>query len=441
MVMGVDPAQATNPTLPPPNPALASPTLSPLPGTVGPSDVGNSSSTPSMMALPVQPANSSSNGPGIDASDQHKFYTFSVDLRETYDDNVNTASSNPQSALETTISPSVLVNFPMENTQFSASYTFGATYYSNTGGTGSNVQYSNQFIAQLKHDFSERFSLNASDEVLDSTEPNLFGTTGTPYRNGQNISNAFSSGLSAQWTPLVGAQTTYANTIVRYSDGAVATGQDSMENTASQSVSFSLVPKISVNFGGVFDTITYDDVSRGYTSYSVFVGSTWQALPNVTASLRGGGSYTETQQTAFNGQTSNVGSLSPYVDLSASWQIGERSSLSGDYSHEVTPSDQVGANGQESDRISANFNYAVSPLLSTHLQLVYTYSDISGGLINSSSLQSYDETDYAVDAGAAYNFVKYFSLNLDITESGVSSQLPDRNYSRSQLSVGVRGTY
>jgi hypothetical protein len=439
-------AQTTDTSPPPPSPAVASPTYSAPPGTIAPSDVGNSAATPSTAALPAQPAGTTStgtsgNGPGIDASNLHKFWTISVDLRETYDDNVNTTNNNRVTALETSILPSILVDFPMENTEFSASNTFGGTYYTDTGGTGNNLQYSEQFVAQFRHDFSGRFSLTASEQFIDSTEPDLFGTTGTPYRDGRNITNAFNSGLNAQWTPVIGTQTTYANNVVRYDDPNLALIQNNLENTATQSVSFSLVPKISLNCGGIYDSVGYDTVNRGYTSYSGFVGTTWQALPNITATIRGGGSYTESKQTETNGQTATLSQVAPYADVSASWQIGERSSLSGDYSHEVTPSDYVGANGQESDRVSANFSYAVTPQISTHLQLVYTYSDVSGSLVNTQGAPSYTETVYDVDAGAAYNFVKYFSLTFDVTESGVSSEIAALSYTRDQVSFGVRGTY
>ena len=413
---------------------------------LGPTDIGNTSSTPALLALPaVQsngPTNSQVSAP-MDASNQHKFYTFSVGLRETYDDNVATSSSNKQSALETAISPSVVVNFPMENTQFSAAYNFNATYYTQTGGTGNNLQYTHQFNAALTHDFSERFSLNLSDNLIDSPEPNLYGTTGTPYRDGQNVSNAFAGGLSAQWTPLFGTSTTYANTIVRYlNNPSVAADQDSMENTASQTFSFTVVPTFSVNFGGIFDTIDYDQNPRGYTSLTSFIGGTWETLPNLSLSLRVGGSYTETDQLLADGSTASATQASPYVDLSGTWKIGERSTLSADYSHETTPSDDAGSNAQESDRVSANFNYQINPLVSTHFQLSYTYSDVSGAdIFLTSSLNSYTETVYAADLGATYNFIKYFSVSLDISESGVSSELPGLDYNREELSVGVRGTY
>ncbi len=397
-----------------------------------------------MMALPVEPGSISpgGNGPGMDAANTHKFYTFSVGLRETYDDNVGTNNANKQSALETSISPGVVVDFPMGNTEFTAGYTFTGTYYTQTAGTGKNLQYSNQFSAQLKHDFSERFTLNISDYLVDSPDPNIYGTTGTPYRDGQNLSNAFTGGLSAQWTPLLGTQTTYSNTIVRYLNNPdEAADQDNEQNTVSHTFSFTVIPTVSANFGGIFDTINYDQNPRGYDSYTGFIGGSWEALPNVSLSLRVGGSYTLTNQIQLDGTTTSQSQLSPYVDLSGSWQIGERSSLTADYSHETTPSDYFGSNAQESDRVSANFNYLVNPMVSTHLQISYTYSDITGADLYLAGSNSYTETVYEADLGANYNFIKYFSVSLDIIESGVSSQIESRTYSRDEVAVGVRGTY
>jgi hypothetical protein len=448
IVFGTDPSQVTAPSIAPPLPNATSPT----PGTAGPTDIGNTPGTPAMLALPEQssgPTNSQISGP-VDASNLHKFYTYSVALRETYDDNVGTTSTNKQTALETEISPGVVVNFPMENTQFSAGYSFDATYYTQTAGTGNNLQYSHRFNAQLSHDFSSRFSLNMGDSLIDSPEPNLYGTTGTPYRDGQNVSNSFTAGLSAQWTPLFGTSTTYSNTIVRYLDsGDIAAQQDSMENTASETCSFTIVPTFSVSFGGIFDTVEYDQDLRGYTSLTGFIGGTWETLPNVTLSLRVGGSYTETDQLLADGSTASATQVAPYVDLSGSWQIGERSSLTADYSHETTPSDYFGSNAQESDRVSGNFNYQINPLLSTHFQLSYTYSVVSGADIYlTSSTNSYTETVYAADLGASYNFIKYFSVSLDISESGVSSGASSSgvsgsslDYNREEVSMGVRGTY
>jgi hypothetical protein len=157
-----------------------------------------------MMALPAGPLSG-------DASTHRKFYTLTASLREIYDDNINTTSGNKQSSLETQLTPSVLVDFPMENSDFSARYSLGVTYYGNSsnnsggnGGSTSTIEYTNEFTAQYNHAFSGRFNLGLADLFRNYTEPSLFESTGTNYRNGAYNSNTFNGSFGAQMTPLLG---------------------------------------------------------------------------------------------------------------------------------------------------------------------------------------------------------------------------------------------
>lgn len=404
------------------------------PAGIGPTDL-NASSTPAMMALPAD------NVPlAKDASSTRKFYTLTAALREIYDDNVNTARTNPQTSWETQISPSILVDFPREDGDFSARYTLNITYYStgpnNTNNSSKNpsaVEYTHEFVAQYSHSFSERFNLALAEQFRYYTEPSLYESTGTNYRNGAYIANTVNGTLSSQWTPLFGTTTTYSNTIVKYDNATVALDQDNVENTGSQVFSFTVAPKVSVNFGGIVDDISYDSSSRGYTSYTGFVGAQWQVLPSLSVSGRGGASYTEVNQ--------NQSLLSPYAALSVNWTLGARSLLSFNYAHEVTPTDQVQANGEISDRFTANFRYDITSSLSAHLQGILTQLDVQQGFINAGGLTSYTETDYALDTGLTYHYNSYLDFDCGITVSGVSSDLGFNEYSRDEAYVGVRGTY
>jgi hypothetical protein len=392
-----------------------------------------------MMALPANVTPLSG-----DASSTRKFYTITAALRETYDDNVNTANVNPQASFETMISPSILVDFPKEDSDFSARYTFNLTLYSNgkqnNSGSGNNnnnnggsVEYTHELIAQYMHSFSERFTFNAAEQFRNFTEPSLFASTGTPYRSGSYISNILNGSVTAQWTPLFGTTTTYSNTIVRYDDATQAAFQNNIENTASQNFNFAILPKINGGFGGIVDDITYESAQRGYINYTAFIGAQWQILPSMSATARGGGAYTEPVQAKA--------SLTPYAALSFDWTLGARSELTFNYAHEVTPTDQIGASGQTSDRLSANFRYDITSSLSAHLQGILTISNVSQSLITSTALSSYNENDYALDTGLTYHYNSYLSFESGILLSGVSSELNPRSYSRDEVYVGVRGTY
>jgi len=391
---------------------------------------------PAMPAMTTLPSFMSS-----DTSTNRKFYTVTASLREIYDDNVSTSNTNSKTSFETDVSPSFLVDFPNQNDDFSARYTFDMTYYTsppsgnNGGGSGNggSMEYTHEFVAQYMHAFSDRFDLNLGDQFRYYTEPSLFEATGTNYENGPYIANTGTAMFTAQWTPLFATTTTFANTIVSYEDTTVANDQNNMENTGSQTFSYSLLPKINLTFGGIADNITYDTALRGYSNYTGFAGFQWQALPSLSVTGRGGASYTEP-----NGSRATIG---PYGALSIIGTLGKRSSFSFDYAHEVTPTDEVGANGQTSDRFSANLKYDITPSLSAHLQGIFTVADVSRSLINSAALSSYTEYDYALDTGFTYHCNHYLDFSLGAILSGVSSGLSINDYSRDQVYLGVRGTY
>ena len=214
--------------------------------------------------------------------------------------------------------------------------------------------------------------------------------------------------------------------------------QNNVETTGSGSVGYAILPKITVSLGANIDYITYETADRGYTDYTLFAGASWQALPSLSVSVRGGGTYAQTVQ--------SQGSLSPYAAVTISWNLGARSSLTFDYSHEVTPSDQVGADGQDSDRLSSGFSYQITPRLTAHLNGILTLSTVTQDLATNNdgtaaSANGYDENVYYIDTGFAYQYTSNVGFDLGTTFSGVDSNNSNNNYTRDEVYVGVRGTY
>lgn len=386
------------------------------------------SSTLSSPAKTPLPAGAASSG---DANESKRFYTITASLREIYDTNIYTSNTNPVGSFETQISPSILFDFPMENSDFSARETFSALYYSNR--PANPWDFTNEVVAQFQHSFSDRFSLNLAEQFRYYTEPSLFENTGTLYQSGAYISNTFNGSFNAQWTPLVSTLVTYANTIVDYQNAATAVGQNSVENTGSGTIGFAILPKITLDFGGIVDDIAYDQVSRGYTSLTGITGINWQALPSLALSGSVGGSVTDTEQAST--------STTPYGALTLNWQLGARSSLSFNYAHEVVPTDVTQADGQVADRFGTLFRYDIIPDLSVHLEGTFTHGNYTSALISPNTVPGFTENDFAIDVGLTYHINSHFDVNLGNIYSGVSSGESYRDYNRDQIYLGVRGIY
>ena len=412
------------------------------PADIGPSDIASPSSGTYPVALPVT---SSGEAPLLDASGQRKFYTITASLRETYDDNANTTQTNKEASLETDISPSILFNFPLTGGSFSARETVGVTYYAPAGNSNANdpnsrldtYDITDEFVAAYTHAFSDRFNLTAGEQFRYYTEPSIYESTGTYYYDGAYISNTFNAALAAQWTPLLGSSTSFTNTVVNYEEASVAQTQNNVENTLSHAFSLTVLPTISASVGATIDEINYDD-SRGYINYTGFGGAQWQPTHDLALSAQAGASYTENNQIA--GQPNQPGEINPYAALSVSWSPGPRTSVSFSYSHSVTPTDEVDANGQVSDRFSFNGHYDITPKLTANVQAILTSLTVTQGLITS-GIDSYSEEDYGLGLNLYYHLNGHIDLDTGVNLSGITSQIPTLGYTRDEYTIGIRGTY
>jgi len=391
------------------------------------------SSTTSTPPASISDPKAVSSTPAVvpESSESRKFYTISVALRETYDNNIFTAQTGRVASFETSISPSILFDFPKENSDFSARETFTGTYYSNR--PGDVMDYTNEVVMQFQHSISDRFSFSVAEQFRYYTEPSLFENVGTLYYSGAYIANTFNGSFNAQWTPLVSTVLTYSNTYVDYMAAPTAIGNNSLENTASGTLGFAILPKITLTFGGIVDDITYSQIDRGYTSLTGDVGANWQALPSLSLNVALGASSTTTDL--------NTSTATPYAALSMNWQLGARSVWSFNYSHEVVPTDVVQSMGQVADRIGTIFTYTITPDLTAHLEGTFTHGVYTSSFISPNTISGFSENDFAIDAGLTYHINNHFDVNIGNIYSGVSSGLSFRDYNRDQVYLGVRGTY
>ncbi|MCE0499639.1 MAG: outer membrane beta-barrel protein [Methylacidiphilales bacterium] len=381
---------------------------------------------------PSASSTSSTQPATAEAGETPKFYTITAELRETYDDNPYTSTTDKTPTFETSITPSILFDVPMENSQFDSRLTFDATNYA--AESSDSTQISADFLARFTHQFSDRFAIDVRDETGYFYEPSLFSYAGSPYQDGNYISQSFSTDFTAQWTPLVSTVSSFSNSEVFYDNSAVAEGEDYIQNSFSQSIGFSILPKYTLVFAGLYSGISYNNIGRGYNSYTGMTGIDWAVLPTMSASVRVGASYTQVDE--VGGDTTT-----PYATASLDWQLGHRSHLEVGYSYSVVPTDVTTASGQVASRVYANFNYDISRSLSAHLNLAENYGDYATGFVQSNTTGTFTEWDSALDVGLTYHISNHFDANIGYTFSDVSSQLSYRDYTRNQYYFGIRGSY
>jgi hypothetical protein len=409
------PSAATTP------PAVGQQPAAFLPSTAGPGLVNPNTPT---MPTPI------ATGGGLDTSNSTKFYTITASLREEYDDNIYTVKDNPTASAVTEISPSFLINLPLRDSTFVARYTFGFDYYENRSGDPND--YTHELLVNYTHQFTDRFSLSLGEQFGYFTQPDLLAAVGTPFVSGSYFANTFSGSFNAQWTPIFGTATTYSNILIDYQSAQVGTEQNSDENTITQDFRFALIPKFNFVASGTYDNLDYFSNIRGYTDYTGDVGVDWQALPNLSLSVRGGITVTVSDPEPT--------SISPYASVNLDWHLGKRSELSFNYTHNVVPTDVFNAIGQEADRFSVRFSYDLTARINVHAEGIETHADYTSELLED-NVPSFTEDDIGLDLGVTYHMTPIFSLEGGYFLSDISSQESDRDYTRNQVYVGIRGTY
>lgn len=369
-------------------------------------------------------------------------FTVSASLREEYDDNIYTTHTNKKSQFKTEVSPSILFNYPMDNTTFSARYTMGLDYYPDRAGSATDL--SHDFLARVTHSFSPRFNVDAREEFRYAQEPSLFDNAVLIRRSGDYIENTGGVQGNMQWTPKFGTVTAYTNDYIDYRNQQVGVGENHMTHTLNQDFRFLVLPKATLVFGGIYNGADYFHTMRDTDSFTGNAGLDYSFSPEFTMGGRVGGTYTELQ---------NQGSYtSPYGNLVANWDLGARTSVNASYTHSFIQTDATNFYGQEADSFSVGGQYKITPAFSTHANIAYTLGNYNnklratgatpGGLgLTITSPGNVQEDVLGLDWGFSYNLNKYLDLDWGYIYTLSTSDDPARDYDRNRVYIGIRGTY
>jgi hypothetical protein len=363
---------------------------------------------------------------------QKKPYTITASLREEYDDNIFTSNTNKKGSFKTEFQPSILLNYPLNQTLLSFRYTYDGTYFYDR--PGNKFDSAHEFVGRVNQSFSSRFNLDARERFRYSQEPQLFDSASTLFRNGNYINNTASLQFNAQWTPKFGTVTTYTNDFFKYEDNNIAFVDNRDVNTVAQDFRFLVLPTLTVVANVTFEDVSYEKILRSYDNFILDGGADWSATPQLTIGGRIGATLTD---------LGNGGGLStsPYALLSANWTLGARSLLDASYTHSVSQTDIGTAFAQESDTITLGFKYQVTPRFATHVQGIYSHGNYVSSLLLPGSSGPFTEDVVAAELNGTYKYNEYVSFEAGYNYTIVSSGISSRDYDRNRVYVGVRGTY
>jgi hypothetical protein len=412
--------------------------------------------------------------PGVTPAEMAKPWSVGLTLRGFYDDNPLTVPNGAaRSTYGTEVSPSVSLNHTVNDTAFTLSYVYDWRYYESL----STSDTSHKFDAGVKENFSDRYSMQASDSFVVSEEPTVIDTTITtsPLRTaGSNLHNTGTLGFTAGLVPKLDLQLTYANNLYSYQQAfgdvynpagrALSPSYSALLDRMEQLVTVNLNWKIMNELTGV---LGYSYGHTGYTSsepiifgagatvataftcpgdifsnkrdsdsHFFFVGADEQFTSQLNGSIRVGGEYLD----YYHANTSDT---SPYVDASLTWTYMEGSYVQGGVKHLHSATDVVGAGtaGQpvlDSETTAAylSLNQKIAGGFNAGLLGQYQHSAFNGGNINGQS-----EDFFILGLNLAYRFNEYLNAETGYNWNKLVSDVSGRDYTRNMVYIGVRATY
>ena len=401
-----------------------------------------------------------------------KPWSVSASLRGFYDDNVGTSPSGTDrvKAFGFELSPTLSLNWAIEQTSLSLSYLYSFRYYDKRPpGNAEKYDQTHTFNALLDHAFSERYLLHLQDSFVIGQEPDVLraGETLNTYQRvpGDNIRNYGQIKLNGEFTRLFGLEVGYANTFFDYHNQGGTVDNPSLSGLLDRIEHYIHVDgrwKIQPETVGVLgyqygqvdytgnedigeDLVTgdiYQSNVRNNRSHYAYVGVDHVFRPDLSGTLRIGGRYYD-----YYKEPGHPTTIGPSAQASLQYTYAPESYLQAGVTHDRNATDTFSAvNGDvttdaETTSVFASVNHRILPKLYGSLVAQFQNSTLNGGL-----LDGVDERYYLVGLNIEYRFNPHLSAqvgyNYDKLDSDVAQKTGvDRSFDRNRVYLGVTASY
>ena len=414
---------------------------------------------------------------GPDAS---KPWSVSATLRGFYDDNTATIPNDSptpagshRDSFGFEVIPAAALVWSVQQTTVNVGLMYSLKYFDNKpAGQTDHTSQAFTFNAGLTHAFNERIKIEVADAFVIGQEPDTLraGNTFSTFQrvNGDNIVNHGTIGLEAELTPRFGIGAGYDNSFYDYKNSeatltpnglgiqpSLSGSLDRIENRAHIEGFYHLQPETKLLLGYQFTDINYTadelvggDVTpfgifnplmsdyRNSRQHTVYVGAEHRFMPELSGSLRVGASYTD----FYN--SNQDAKYSPYVLADLKYFYAPESYVQAGFSYDRSATDVVGG-GSGSSTLDAgaavvfvDVKHRITPYLFGSLLAQFQNSTYYGGFYDDKS-----EQFYLAGVDLEYRFNQYISAHAGYNYDRLESDLPNRQFDRNRVYIGVTATY
>lgn len=357
-----------------------------------------------------------------------KPFTFNFAVREGYDSNVFTSSTDPESSFYTNFAAGVNYEFGSSRLKLASSLGGGLTYYYTR--PGEKTDFNGSFALNATYLATPRLTLTAATNTAYLSQPDVSIQGGTNRQNGDYLYSNTTLGAAYQWSELISTVTSYNFTAFYYLDQNLNDNQGHIEQTVSQSVRYLWKPKTTLAVDYRINPNTYYGVDLNSLNNFFLVGFDQVFNPRAFWNFRIG------VQVNFNnnpvdGQSTYVG---PYLENTFVYNLGPATAINWNMRYGTEASGINDVTQRQTFRTGLTLTHSFTARLAGTFGLNYqcNYYDQSG------VIESFFENIVDVSVGLNYKVNRFLSLQAGyqfIIDAAPS--YTNRDYTRNVAFVGA----
>jgi len=370
-------------------------------------------------------------GPGLGIF-ANKPFDINFALREGFDSNVYTTSTDPTSSWYTNVGAGLNYSFGSPRLQLGASLGGGVTYYYTR--PGDKVDFNGSFALNALYRATPRLSLSITTSTAYLSQPDVAIIGGSNRQDGDYLYSNTSISGAYQWNEIITTVTTYNFTALYYLEQALNDTQGNISQTLAQSINYLWKPKTTLVAEYRANAITYYEADLDQFGNYFLVGFDQIFNPRFIWNLRVGAQL-NFNNNAIDGSSTYLG---PYGESTLSYQFAPASTLAWNMRYGTEQSGLTNVSQRQTFRTGLNLTHQFNNRIAATAGMNYqaNYYDQSG------VIQSYYENIVDFSVGVSYRVNRYVSLDTGYQFTiDMAPSYSNREYNRSVAFVGANFSF
>lgn len=390
------------------------------------------------------PADFSSNLGGPEAVDEdgapldlgifsRKPFTITFSVRQGYDSNVETSSTNPIESWYTNYAVGIAYQFGSPRLQLNANLGGGLTYYYNDVERPMN--WNGALSLSATYLATDRLTLSFSTNTAYLSQPDIsLEGGGADRNNGDYFFTSTSLSAAYQWTEKFSTVTSYNFGTTYYVEQGLNDELGYSTQTLSQSFDWLILPRTTAVLEYRANARLYYGADLDSFGQFFLFGANQQLNPRLSWTGRLGVELRDNNN-PVDGKSTYIG---PYLESNLRYSFGPSSSVGWVTRYGTEASGIADVTQRQTFRTGININHGFTPRLSGNLGgywLVNYYDQYD-------VIESFYENIFTISAGLNYAINRFISLSAGYQYTiDTAPESTGRDYQRSVAFVGANFTF